>query len=195
MEILFSTFDPPYGLYFIVNTLAQKRNDLQPLKCKKTYFSTFNKKYFTGDACKRDENGYYRIIGRVDDVINVSGHRLGTAEVEAAIDEHPKVIEAAVVGYPHDIKGQGIYAYAIMEQGVELGDETRREVLDIVTKMIGPIAKPDKIQFVTGLPKTRSGKIMRRILRKIAEGETANLGDTSTLLDPDVVEDIKEGAL
>ncbi|NQY67671.1 MAG: acetate--CoA ligase [Flavobacteriales bacterium] len=164
-------------------------------RCRTTYFSSYKGMYFTGDGCKRDKDGYYRITGRVDDVINVSGHRLGTAEVEAAIDEHPKVIEAAVVGYPHDIKGQGIYAYAIMEQGVELGDETRREVLDIVTKMIGPIAKPDKIQFVTGLPKTRSGKIMRRILRKIAEGETANLGDTSTLLDPDVVEDIKEGAL
>ncbi|MCH7534574.1 MAG: AMP-binding protein, partial [Bacteroidetes bacterium] len=164
-------------------------------RCRSTYFSTYPGKYFTGDGCKRDQDGYYRITGRVDDVINVSGHRLGTAEVEAAIDEHPKVMEAAVVGYPHDIKGQGIYAYAIMEKDVELGDDTRVEILDIVTKMIGPIAKPDKIQFVSGLPKTRSGKIMRRILRKIADGDTSNLGDTSTLLDPNVVEEIKEGAL
>ncbi|NQY07983.1 MAG: acetate--CoA ligase [Flavobacteriales bacterium] len=164
-------------------------------RCRTTYFSTYPDKYFTGDGCKRDADGYYRITGRVDDVINVSGHRFGTAEIEAAIDEHEKVVEAAVVGYPHDIKGQGIYAYAIMEEGVELGDETRVEIIAIVNKMIGPIAKPDKIQFVSGLPKTRSGKIMRRILRKVAEGDTSNLGDTSTLLDPDVVDEIKAGAL
>lgn len=163
-------------------------------RCKQTYFSAYPGKYFTGDGCKRDENDMYRITGRVDDVINVSGHRIGTAEVEDALDTHPDVVETAVVGYPHDIKGQGIYAYAICTKEVN-EEELRKELLEQVTKEIGPIAKPDKIQVVKGLPKTRSGKIMRRILRKIAEGDTSNLGDTSTLLDPGVVEDIKSGAL
>ncbi|MFZ9955749.1 MAG: acetate--CoA ligase [Flavobacteriales bacterium] len=164
-------------------------------RCRTTYFSAYEDKYFTGDGCKRDENGYYRITGRVDDVINVSGHRMGTAEVENALNEHPKVIESAVVGYPHEIKGQGIYAYVICEEKIENEDAFRKEVLDIVTKIIGPIAKPDKIQIVPGLPKTRSGKIMRRILRKVAEGDVSNLGDTSTLLDPSVVDSIIKGAL
>ncbi|MDA9563363.1 acetate--CoA ligase [Flavobacteriales bacterium] len=164
-------------------------------RCHQTYFSTYPGKYFTGDGCKRDADGMYRITGRVDDVINVSGHRMGTAEVENAINEHAAVVESAVVGYPHDIKGQGIYAYCIMETGKAIDDSTRKEILGKVTDIIGPIAKPDKIQFVPGLPKTRSGKIMRRILRKVAEGDTSNLGDTSTLLDPSVVDSIKQGAL
>jgi len=164
-------------------------------RCKQTYFSTYKGRYFTGDGCKRDENGFYRITGRVDDVINVSGHRLGTAEVEDAVDEHNNVVETAVVGYPHDIKGQGIYAYVICNKAAEDEDAMRKEILAKVTEIIGPIAKPDKIQFVSGLPKTRSGKIMRRILRKVAEGDTSNLGDTSTLLDPSVVDEIKNGAL
>jgi acetyl-CoA synthetase len=161
-------------------------------RCRTTYFSTYKNKYFTGDGCKRDENGYYRITGRVDDVINVSGHRIGTAEVEDAINTHPHVIESAVVGYPHDIKGQGIYAYVICD---EVPDSTilKKEILAQVTKEIGAIAKPDQIQVVSGLPKTRSGKIMRRILRKIAEGDFSNFGDTSTLLDPTVVEEIVKG--
>ncbi len=164
-------------------------------RCRANYFSTYKNLYFTGDGCRRDDDGYYRIIGRVDDVINVSGHRLGTAEVENAINEHPNVIESAVVGFPHAIKGQGIYAYVICETIPK--DETKetKEINAMVLKMIGAIARPDKIQFVTGLPKTRSGKIMRRILRKIAEGETNNLGDTSTLLDPAVVDTIKAGAI
>ncbi len=164
-------------------------------RCHQTYFATYANLYFTGDGCKRDEDGYYRITGRVDDVINVSGHRIGTAEVEDAIDEHPNVVESAVVGYPHDIKGQGIYAYVICDEQPPNTDDFRSEVLRTVTEVIGPIAKPDKIQVVTGLPKTRSGKIMRRILRKVAEGDTSNLGDTSTLLDPSVVDEIKSGAL
>jgi len=164
-------------------------------RCRQTYFSTYKGLYFTGDGCKRDHDGYYRILGRVDDVINVSGHRMGTAEVENAINEHDAVIESAVVGYPHDIKGQGIYAYVILEDFSKTEEVLRKEILDVVTKIIGPIAKPDKIQFVKGLPKTRSGKIMRRILRKVAEGDVSNLGDTSTLLDPSVVDDIKGGAL
>ncbi len=164
-------------------------------RCRQNYFATYPGLYFTGDGCKRDENGYYRITGRVDDVMNVSGHRIGTAEVENAIDEHPEVVESAVVGYPHSIKGQGIYAYVISTSKREDLDVFRQEIKDIVTKIIGPIAKPDKIQIVRGLPKTRSGKIMRRILRKVAEGETSNLGDTSTLLDPTVVNDIQSGAL
>ncbi|MBT6747320.1 MAG: acetate--CoA ligase [Flavobacteriales bacterium] len=164
-------------------------------RCRQTYFSTYPGKYFTGDGCKRDADGMYRITGRVDDVINVSGHRMGTAEVENAINEHEAVIESAIVGYPHDIKGQGIYAYCIMETNKAVNDTTRKEILAKVTDIIGPIAKPDKIQFVPGLPKTRSGKIMRRILRKIAEGDTSNLGDTSTLLDPSVIETIKKGAI
>ena len=187
-------------------------------RCKQAYFSTFKNLYFTGDGCKRDEDGYYRIIGRVDDVMNVSGHRLGTAEVENAINEHPNVIESAVVGYPHDIKGQGIYAFVIVDKesiekgiidtdaalpnSVENDDSLRllnitafeNEVKNIVSKIISPIAKPDKIQIVSGLPKTRSGKIMRRILRKIAEGDVSNLGDITTLLDPSVVDEIKKGS-
>ncbi len=162
---------------------------------KDTYFSAYSGYYFTGDGCKRDEDGYHRITGRVDDVIIVSGHNLGTAEIESAIDEHEKVVETAVVGYPHDIKGNAIYAYVIGKD--ELGDEDqlKSEILRLVAETIGPIAKPEKIQFVPGLPKTRSGKIMRRILRKIASGETDNLGDTSTLLDPEVVNVIQQGAI
>jgi acetyl-CoA synthetase len=162
-------------------------------RCRNNYFSSFGNLYFTGDGCKRDEDGYYRIIGRVDDVINVSGHRLGTAEVENAINEHPLIVESAVVAYPHEIKGQGIYAFVICEHPPEDIVRLKREVHETVTKVIGPIAKPDKIQVVTGLPKTRSGKIMRRILRKIAEKDFSALGDTSTLLDPAVVEHIKSG--
>ena len=166
-------------------------------RCRQTYFSTYPGLYFTGDGCLRDENGYYRITGRVDDVLNVSGHRIGTAEVENAINMHTGVVESAVVGYPHDIKGQGIYAYVITDQFPDGHDAdlTKRDILATVTRVIGAIAKPDKIQFVTGLPKTRSGKIMRRILRKIAEGDTANMGDISTLLDPAVVEEIRAGAV
>ena len=164
-------------------------------RCRTTYFATYPDLYFTGDGCLRDDDGYYRITGRVDDVLNVSGHRIGTAEVENAINMHSSVVESAVVGYPHDIKGQGIYAYVICPN--QHGDEelARKDINATVTRIIGAIARPDKIQFVTGLPKTRSGKIMRRILRKIAEGDTSNLGDTSTLLDPAIVEEIKEGAL
>jgi len=162
-------------------------------RCKNVYFSSFKGMYFTGDGARRDADGRIRVIGRVDDVINVSGHRMGTAEVENAINEHPAVVESAVVGYPHDIKGQGIYAYVI-SQGCELDDAFRKEILSVVTKEIGPIAKPDMIQFVSGLPKTRSGKIMRRILRKIASRDTGNLGDISTLLNPEVVEEVKQGA-
>lgn len=162
---------------------------------KDTYFSTFPGKYFTGDGCKRDDEGFYRITGRVDDIIIVSGHNMGTAEIESAIDEHSAVCETAVVGFPHDIKGQGIYAYVICYDKPHEEENLRKEIRDMVSKVIGPIAKPDKIQFVSGLPKTRSGKIMRRILRKVAEGETSNLGDTSTLLDPAIVDEIKNGAL
>ncbi len=164
-------------------------------RCKNVYFSTVPGKYFTGDGARRDADGMYRIIGRVDDVINVSGHRMGTAEVENAIDEHEMVVESAVVGYPHDIKGQGIYAYVILNAGAEATDETRREIVQIVRREIGPIAKPDKIQFVSELPKTRSGKIMRRILRKVAAGESDQLGDTSTLLNPEAVDDLISGAV
>jgi acetyl-CoA synthetase len=164
-------------------------------RCHMTYFSHYENMYFTGDGARRDADGMYRIIGRVDDVINVSGHRMGTAEVENAINEHPNIIESAVVGYPHDIKGQGIYAYIITDGPVDDEDSFRKEVLKVVTTEIGPIAKPDKIQIVEGLPKTRSGKIMRRILRKVASGDTSNLGDTSTLLNPEIVEDIKNGSL
>ncbi|MFZ1703276.1 MAG: acetate--CoA ligase [Saprospiraceae bacterium] len=164
-------------------------------RCRTTYFSTFNNKYFTGDGAKRDEHGRYRIIGRVDDVINVSGHRIGTAEVEDAINQHENVIESAVVGFPHVIKGQGIYAYVITNGDISDINLFRKGVLDVVTKQIGPIAKPDAIQIVTQLPKTRSGKIMRRILRKIAEGVFDQFGDTSTLLNPECVEELKAGAL
>lgn len=164
-------------------------------RCKEAYFSTFKGYYFTGDGCRRDEDGYYRITGRVDDVIKVSGHLLGTAEVENAINEHPDIVESAVVGYPHDIKGWGIYAFVICDNERSDVDALKNEIIKTVTKYMGAIAKPDKIQVVKGLPKTRSGKIMRRILRKIAENDLANLGDTSTLLDPSVVDDIKAGAL
>ncbi len=164
-------------------------------RCFQTYFATYPGLYFTGDGAKRDEEGYYRIMGRVDDVINVSGHRIGTAEVEDAINQHPKVNESAVVGYPHAIKGAGIYAYVTCEELSDAEIATiESEIRATVTKQIGPIAKPDIIQLVNGLPKTRSGKIMRRILRKIGEGDASNLGDTSTLLDPGVVEEIIGGA-
>lgn len=163
-------------------------------RCRQTYFSTYPGLYFTGDGVKRDADGDYRILGRVDDVMNVSGHRMGTAEVENAIDENAGVIESAVVGYPHDIKGQGIYAYVICDLAGKSEKDMKVEIRATVNKIIGPIAKPDKIQIVPGLPKTRSGKIMRRILRKIASGEGNQLGDISTLLNPEVVEAIKEGA-
>lgn len=159
-------------------------------RCKENYFSRFENLYFSGDACKRDSDGLFRIIGRVDDVINVSGHRLGTAEIESAINEHESIIESAVVGFPHPIKGQGIYAFVITTNNVRNQHDFNNSVKDLVAKMIGPIAKPDEILIVKGLPKTRSGKIMRRILRKIAEGDTQNLGDTSTLLDPNIVKEI-----
>ena len=163
-------------------------------RCINTYFSNYKGMYFTGDGVKRDHDGYLRILGRVDDVINVSGHRMGTAEVENAINEHEDVIESAVVGYPHDIKGEGIYAYVIV--GTKLNDDKiKDEIINVVRKVIGPIAKPDKIQIVSGLPKTRSGKIMRRILRKVASNDFQNLGDTSTLLNPDIVTEIIDGAI
>ncbi len=163
-------------------------------RCRQSYFSTYKGLYFTGDGCKRDAEGYYRITGRVDDVMNISGHRIGTAEVENAINEHSCIVETAVVAFPHEIKGQGIYAYCIPTGEVSASEEQlKTEIRELVAKLIGPIAKPDKIQIVTGLPKTRSGKIMRRILRKIAEGELSNLGDTSTLLDPQIVEEIIKG--
>ncbi len=161
-------------------------------RCRTTYFATYENLYFTGDGCLRDEDGYYRITGRVDDVMNISGHRIGTAEVENAINMHSGVIESAVVAYPHDIKGQGIYAYVIMDDATHDPSQIKKDISATVTKIIGAIARPDKIQIVSGLPKTRSGKIMRRILRKIAEGDVSNLGDTSTLLDPAVVEKIKD---
>jgi acetyl-CoA synthetase len=157
-----------------------------------TYFSTYKGSYFTGDGCRRDEDGYYWITGRVDDVLNVSGHRIGTAEVESALVAHPKVAESAVVGFPHDIKGQGIYAYVTLMAGEESNDDLKKELVQWVRKEIGPIASPDAIQWAPGLPKTRSGKIMRRILRKIAANEIDELGDTSTLADPTVVEDLKD---
>ncbi len=163
-------------------------------RCKTNYFTTYNNLYFTGDGCFKDKDNHYRITGRVDDVLNVSGHRIGTAELENAINRHQGVVESAVVGYPHDIKGQGIYAFVIMNKIHEDENHSKQDILQTVTRMIGAIAKPDKIQFVNGLPKTRSGKIMRRILRKIAEGELEHIGDTSTLLDPLVVEDIIKGA-
>lgn len=159
-------------------------------RCRQTYFSTYDDLYFTGDGCLRDEDGMYRITGRVDDVLNVSGHRIGTAEVENAINMHAGVIESAVVGYPHDIKGQGIFAYVIYDGSHGDANLSKQDIIQTVSRIIGPIAKPDQILFVPGLPKTRSGKIMRRILRKIAEGDTSNLGDTSTLLDPSLVEQI-----
>ena len=157
-----------------------------------TYFSQYKGYYFTGDGCRRDEDGYYWITGRVDDVLNVSGHRLGTAEVESALVAHPKVSEAAVVGYPHSVKGQGIYCYVTLMAGEQTSDELVSELKSWVRKEIGPIATPDLIQWAPGLPKTRSGKIMRRILRKVAENDFGSLGDTSTLADPTVVEDLIE---
>jgi acetyl-CoA synthetase len=160
-----------------------------------TYFSTYPGKYFTGDGCRRDKDGYYWITGRVDDVINVSGHRMGTAEVESALVANLKVAEAAVVGYPHDIKGQGIYAYVTLKTGVPPSEELRKELGVWVRKEIGPIAQPDLIQWAPGLPKTRSGKIMRRILRKIAENDYGNLGDISTLADPAVVQDLVDNRM
>ena len=164
-------------------------------RCRTNYFATYENLYFTGDGALKNEQGQIRITGRVDDVLNVSGHRIGTAEVENAINMHAGVIESAVVGYPHDVKGQGIYAYVIYN-GLHGEEELiRKDITATVTRVIGPIAKPDKIQLVSGLPKTRSGKIMRRILRKIAEGELENLGDTSTLLDPAVVDEIKNGKI
>lgn len=164
-------------------------------RCFNTYFSAYPGKYFSGDGCLREADGKYRITGRVDDVLNVSGHRIGTAEVENAINMHADVVESAVVGFPHDIKGQGIYAFVITEDDAE-GDQDLmyKDILETVSRIIGPIAKPDKIQFVKGLPKTRSGKIMRRILRKIAEGEMKDVGDVTTLLNPEIVEDIKSGS-
>jgi len=162
-------------------------------RCRTNYFATYENLYFTGDGALRNDEGFFRITGRVDDVLNVSGHRIGTAEVENAINMHAGVVESAVVGYPHDIKGQGIYAYVIFSGRQTDSNLTRKDITTTVSRIIGPIAKPDKIQFVSGLPKTRSGKIMRRILRKIAEGETSNLGDTTTLLDPGVVDEIKNG--
>jgi acetyl-CoA synthetase len=159
-----------------------------------TYFKTYRGKYFTGDGCRRDGDGYYWITGRVDDVINVSGHRLGTAEIESALVAHRDVAEAAVVGYPHDIKGQGIYAFVTLKTGVVASDALANELKQFVSHEISAIAKPDVIQFAPGLPKTRSGKIMRRILRKIAEGDISNLGDTTTLADPGVVDDLVKNA-
>jgi acetyl-CoA synthetase len=164
-------------------------------RCRNVYFSHYKGYYFTGDGAKRDKNGMYRIIGRVDDVINVSGHRFGTAEIEDAINTNKMVVESAVVGYPHEVKGQGIYAYVICDKLPEDENQAKASIIETVVEQIGRIAKPEKIQFVRGLPKTRSGKIMRRILRKVAEGEADKLGDTSTLLDPDVVDDIVKGAL
>jgi acetyl-CoA synthetase len=163
-------------------------------RCRVNYFSTYKNLYFTGDGARRDEDGHYRIIGRVDDVINVSGHRFGTAEIENAINQNKKVVESAVVGFPHDIKGQGIYAFVILAEGEHDPKIIEAEITETVVEHIGRIAKPDKIQIVPGLPKTRSGKIMRRILRKVAEGDVSNLGDTTTLLDPSVVDAIVEGA-
>ena len=160
-----------------------------------TYFSTYPGKYFTGDGCRRDEDGYYWITGRVDDVINVSGHRLGTAEIESALVAHHDVAEAAVVGRPHDVKGQGIYAYVTLMNGQEPSEELKKELLALVGKEIGSFAKPELMQWAPGLPKTRSGKIMRRILRKIACNELENMGDTSTLADPSVVDSLIEQRL
>jgi acetyl-CoA synthetase len=164
---------------------------------KETYFSTFPGKYFTGDGALRDEVGYYRITGRVDDVVIVSGHNLGTAPIEDAINEHPAVAESAIVGFPHDIKGNALYGFVILKETGEyrVRENVSKEINQYISDHIGPIAKLDKIQFVTGLPKTRSGKIMRRILRKIAEGDFSNFGDTSTLLNPEIVNEIKEGKI
>ena len=175
------------------------RNDENCLQNHKrfieTYFSSFKGKYFTGDGCKRDKDGYYWITGRVDDVINVSGHRLGTAEVESALVLHKNVSEAAVVGYPHDIKGQGIYAYVTLMTGENYTDDLKKELVNWVRSVIGPIAAPDVIQWAPNLPKTRSGKIMRRILRKVACNEEDSIGDTSTLNEPGVVSELIKNRL
>ena len=164
-------------------------------RCRLTYFSHYDGYYFTGDGAKRDEKGMIRIIGRIDDVINVSGHRFGTAEIEDAINTNEHVVESAVVGYPHPIKGQSIYAFVVLETSSSNSDLTKEDIIQTVSKEIGRIAIPEKIQLVSGLPKTRSGKIMRRILRKVAEGDVTNLGDTTTLLDPNVVEEIISNAI
>jgi acetyl-CoA synthetase len=160
-----------------------------------TYFSAYDGKYFTGDGCRRDADGYYWITGRVDDVVIVSGHNLGTAEIESAFVAHPKVAEAAIVGYPHEIKGNGLYCYVTLNAGQQGSDELKKELVQWVRKEIGPLATPDLIHFTPGLPKTRSGKIMRRILRKIAENDYSNLGDTSTLADPTVVQSLVDNRL
>ena len=162
---------------------------------EETYFSAYKGSYFTGDGCKRDEDGYYWITGRVDDVLNVSGHRLGTAEIESALVAHPKVAEAAVVGFPHEIKGQGIYAYVTLKAHEAPSEELKKELIQFVANEISPIAKPDLLQWAPGLPKTRSGKIMRRILRKVAENHPDQLGDTSTLADPSVVQELVNNRL
>ena len=162
---------------------------------KQVYFSTYKNMYFTGDGAYRDATGNYRITGRVDDIVIVSGHNLGTATIENAIDEHEAVVESAVVGFPHDIKGNALYAYVILYDGIEYSDDLKKEIREIVSSNVGPIAKPEKIQFVSALPKTRSGKIMRRILRKIAAKDTSDLGDTSTLLNPEIVDEIRSEAL
>jgi len=162
---------------------------------KETYFSAYDQKYFTGDGALRDEHGHYRITGRVDDVIIVSGHNLGTALIVDAVDEHPNVVECAIVGYPHDIKGSALYGYVTLFDEEDANDTLKTEINQLISKQIGPIAKLDKIQFTSGLPKTRSGKIMRRILRKIASKDTSNLGDISTLLNPEVVETIMKNSL
>ncbi|MEM7198603.1 MAG: hypothetical protein AAF352_09595, partial [Pseudomonadota bacterium] len=171
-------------------TVAAQIEVIKKIGFIQTYFSTYPSLYFTGDGARRDEDSYFWITGRVDDVLNVSGHRMGTAEIESALVAHDKVAEAAVVGYPHDIKGQGIYVYVTLKLGMEPGDDLALELRKWVRKEIGPIATPDILQFAPGLPKTRSGKIMRRILRKIAENDYGNLGDISTLADPSVVQDL-----
>ena len=182
-------YQGPARLYRVHNPRGDLLSTCHLYALYLTYFSTYKGYYFTGDGALRDADGYIRITGRVDDVLNVSGHRMGTAEVEDAIDEHELIAEAAVVGFPHDIKGQGIYAFVTPMQGVEPTDELKAELIQLCVKEIGPIAKPDVIQWAgQGLPKTRSGKIMRRILRKIAENDLSNLGDTSTLADPSVVD-------
>ena len=170
-------------------------NDPDRKRFKDTYFSIFPGNYFTGDGARKDPDGYYWLMGRIDDVINVSGHRIGTAEVESALVSHASVAEAAVIGYPHEIKGQGIYAFVTVKTGIEKSDKLRKDLVAHVRTAIGPIASPDKLQFADGLPKTRSGKIMRRILRKIAEGRIDELGDTSTLADPSVVTQLVEERL
>jgi len=161
-----------------------------PMRFQETYFIQYPGYYFTGDGARRDKDGYYQITGRIDDIINVSGHRMGTAEVESALVAHPKVAEAAVVGYPHEVKGQSIYAYVTLKSGVAKSDDLKKELVAHVRTVIGPIATPEKIQWADGLPKTRSGKIMRRILKKVAAGDITDLGDTTTLADPSVVDDI-----